>query len=112
MTSARTTSAVGGADSVASAGHAQDGSGLTRLGPGPSISFSGRDAFNGERTGMQGPAVAPPPAAAGSTTPVCDQFVAAEGAAWPWCDTCGWRLDFHEPDHPIARRWAERGRVL
>jgi hypothetical protein len=43
---------------------------------------------------------------------VCSQFVAAPGGAWPWCDTCGWRLDKHDPDHPIARRWAERGRLL
>lgn len=65
-----------------------------------------RDVLNGERIGSARPGH--PLVPAGSPTPpVCGQFVAAEGAAWPWCDTCGWRLDFHEPDHPIARRWAE-----
>jgi hypothetical protein len=75
-------------------------------GSGANLSSAGH-VLNGEPSGSTRPTVVPPTSAGSTISAVCGQFVAARGAAWPWCDTCGWRLDKHDPDHPIARRWAE-----
>lgn len=36
-------------------------------------------------------------------TQPCAQFAPAPGAAWAWCDHCGWRADHHPDDPPIGR---------
>ena len=36
-------------------------------------------------------------------TQPCTQFAPAPGAAWAWCDHCGWHTDHHDDDPPIGR---------